>query len=110
MKMSIQNQHKEEYKETTVLVAEINGRIEAYTVAWLVGDELQVIDLAVDKAWRRHGLGKLLMERLIKMWYAWLHAASRNFSQLMLSEASAVKPAFKAVIPCYCVMSGRRWM
>ena len=72
MKTSIENQHKEEYKETTVLVAEINGRIEAYTVAWLVGDELQVIDLAVDRAWRRHGLGKLLMERLIKMWYAQL--------------------------------------
>ena len=68
MRMSIQNQHKEEYKETTVLVAVIEGRIQAYTVAWLVGDELQVIDLAVDRFWRRHGLGRLLMERLIKMW------------------------------------------
>ncbi|KAK9825611.1 hypothetical protein WJX74_010181 [Apatococcus lobatus] len=67
MRMSIENQHKEEYKETSVLVAEINGKIEAYTVAWLVGDELQVIDLAVDRAWRRQGLGKLLMERLVKM-------------------------------------------
>ncbi len=66
--MSIQNQHKQEYKETTVLVAEIKGRVQAYTVAWLVGDELQVIDLAVDKFWRRQGLARLLMDRLIKMW------------------------------------------
>ncbi|KAK9861882.1 hypothetical protein WJX84_000648 [Apatococcus fuscideae] len=67
MEMSIQNQHKEEWKETTVLVAVIEGCIQAYTVAWLVGDELQVIDLAVDRAWRRQGLGSLLMARLIKM-------------------------------------------
>ena len=70
MEMSIQNQHKEEWKETTVLVAVIEGCIQAYTVAWLVGDELQVIDLAVDRAWRRQGLGSLLMARLIKMWCA----------------------------------------
>ena len=53
-----------------MLVAEIDGRVQAYTVAWLVGDELQVIDLAVDKFWRRHGLGRLLMDRLINMWCA----------------------------------------
>ncbi len=48
------------------IVAETEGVIAGYAVAWLVADELQLISIAVNKTMRRTGIGKLLLNELIK--------------------------------------------
>jgi len=43
------------------LVAENDGTVVGFLMAWSVADELHVINLAVDEAWRRRGIGTRLL-------------------------------------------------
>lgn len=47
------------------LVAETDGTVVGFLMAWSVADELHIINLAVDEAWRRRGLGTRLLEAAI---------------------------------------------
>lgn len=43
------------------LVAELDGEVAGYLMAWRVHDELHVLNLAVDRRWRRRGIAEALM-------------------------------------------------
>jgi [ribosomal protein S18]-alanine N-acetyltransferase len=44
-----------------VLIAEINGRIYGFLVARVTGDEAEILNMAVDPAHRRKGIGSTLL-------------------------------------------------
>ncbi len=48
------------------IVAESGGVIAGYAVAWIVADEIQLNSIAVSKAFRRNGVGRQLLEKLVK--------------------------------------------
>jgi len=48
------------------LVARVSGNVSAFLCAYLVAGELMVNDLAVDPAFRRHGLARALLRHAIE--------------------------------------------
>ena len=48
-----------------VLVAEAAGRLVGFMIYWVVDLELHLLNLATAREWRRSGVGRLLIERLI---------------------------------------------
>lgn len=48
-------------------------RIVGYICFWLVSDEIQILNVAVHKAWRGQGIGKSLMRCALRQ--AWKHKA-----------------------------------
>jgi ribosomal-protein-alanine N-acetyltransferase len=40
--------------------------ISGYICCWLVADELQILNVTVDKKWRRHGIGKALLSHALE--------------------------------------------
>ncbi|MBW3552882.1 MAG: ribosomal protein S18-alanine N-acetyltransferase [Gemmatimonadetes bacterium] len=42
-------------------VAEVEGRVVGYTAVWVVLDQAELGDIAVDEAWRGKGIGQRLM-------------------------------------------------
>ena len=40
--------------------------VAAYIVYWIAADEMQILDLAVDERFRRHGLARLLIQSALK--------------------------------------------
>lgn len=50
---------------TIVLVATVDEIVRGYGVAWTLGDEGDIMHLAVAPAWRRHGLGRALLQALL---------------------------------------------
>ena len=48
------------------LVAERDGCIVGYAGAWIVLDEAHITNIAVAKAWRGHGIGRLLTAALMQ--------------------------------------------
>jgi ribosomal-protein-alanine N-acetyltransferase len=47
------------------LVAEIDGKVVGYILFWLLADEVDVHNLAVDSAFRRCGIGRALLRRVV---------------------------------------------
>ncbi len=45
-----------------------NGRAAAFCTIWVVVDEVHINNLAVDPAWRGHGLGQALLEFILRLW------------------------------------------
>lgn len=41
--------------------------VAAYIVYWIAADEMQILDLAVDERFRRHGLARLLIQSALKL-------------------------------------------
>lgn len=58
----------------------------AFALAWRAADERHLLDLAVDPAWRRRGLGRLLLAAVIE-------EARANGGRLVLLEARASNDA-----------------
>ena len=44
--------------------AEVPHTLLGYICWWLVGDEIQILNVAVREEWRRHGIGRALVELL----------------------------------------------
>jgi [ribosomal protein S18]-alanine N-acetyltransferase len=44
------------------------GRAAAFCTIWVVVDEVHINNLAVDPAWRGHGLGQALLEFILRLW------------------------------------------
>lgn len=61
------NQFAEELERnfSIFIVAESDGIVAGYAVAWIVADEIQLNSIAVKSAFRRMGAGKLLLDKLI---------------------------------------------
>jgi ribosomal-protein-alanine N-acetyltransferase len=47
-------------------VAMIDGRVVGYQVAWLVEDEVHLVNIAVHKQYQERGIGALLLRHLIE--------------------------------------------
>jgi ribosomal-protein-alanine N-acetyltransferase len=47
------------------LVAEVAGEVAGYLLAWRTPDQLHILNVAVDPARRRDGIGALLLQRAI---------------------------------------------
>lgn len=50
-----------ERSDTDVLAADSNGRVIGYVISWFVLDQGELGNVAVDEAWRRRGVGRLLI-------------------------------------------------
>jgi [ribosomal protein S18]-alanine N-acetyltransferase len=48
-----------------VLVAEQNGEVTGYLCCWRVVDELHILKVAVLSEYRRHGVGRILLEHAL---------------------------------------------
>lgn len=71
-----------------------NARPTAYAVAWLVGDEVQIVDLATDAAARRQGAATALLATIrtfaVENGFAslWLEVRASNAAALALYHAT----------------------
>jgi ribosomal-protein-alanine N-acetyltransferase len=45
-----------------------DGRAAAFCTVWVIVDEVHINNLAVDPAWRGHGLGQALLEFILRLW------------------------------------------
>lgn len=50
-----------------IFVAEQDGRVDGFIVTWVVADEAHILDLAVDPARRRGGIGEALTMAALEM-------------------------------------------
>lgn len=48
-------------------IAELDGRLAGYSVAWHIGDEAELANLAVEPDLRRRGIGALLLDDLLAL-------------------------------------------
>jgi len=55
-----------EKSESRILVATVEGRVVGYVCGWVMGEEMEVANLAVDPQWRGRGLGKGLLKALLE--------------------------------------------
>lgn len=69
------------------LVLELHGRVVAYGGMWLILDEAHVTNVAVDPAFRGHGLGDAMMRGLIAR--AVQHGARRMTLEVRRSNVVA---------------------
>lgn len=51
--------------QTLATVVERSGAVAGYCVAWMVGDEAELTNLAVEPGLRRTGLGRALLDQLL---------------------------------------------
>ena len=57
-KASIEVEFYKDY--ANIYVYEIDKKVAAYIITWLLGAEAELITIAVDEDWRRQGIGKAL--------------------------------------------------
>jgi [ribosomal protein S18]-alanine N-acetyltransferase len=84
---------KESYDEAhslgqIVLVAELNGQICGFLVARVIGDEAEILNTAVDSAYRREGVGSTLLTAAISS--AQAHHAKTIFLEVRESNYTAI--------------------
>lgn len=48
-----------------VLIAELQGQVIGYLCCWFVADEVQILNLAVHPGYRRHGVGRVLLQAVL---------------------------------------------
>jgi len=70
-------------------LAEIDGRIAGYILFWLMPDEVDIHNVAVHRDFRRRGLGRRLLERVV------LEARGRGSSRITLEVRKSNLPAQK---------------
>jgi ribosomal-protein-alanine N-acetyltransferase len=86
-------------------VAEADGRLVAYFVAWLVEDELHIGNIAVDPTHRRRGIGRALLSYCLTravergIVRATLEVRSSNLAAIELYEEGGFEPV--AIRRCY---------
>ncbi len=74
-------------RDADLWVAELDGALVGYAVLWYVGYEGELGNLAVDPAWRRHGLGRLLLDWALE--HARERAVEKVFLEVRVSNRSA---------------------
>lgn len=76
-----------------VLVAVERGELVGYGIAWIVLEEVHVVNLAVDPSWRRSGIGRRILAALLGAGaqrgaeVATLEVRSRNLAAQRLYES-----------------------
>jgi ribosomal-protein-alanine N-acetyltransferase len=71
-----------------VLVAEINNQIRGFLVARIAGDEAEILNAAVDAAYRRKGMGSALLSAVISV--AQAHNAKNLYLEVRASNRAAI--------------------
>ncbi|MEX0805890.1 MAG: ribosomal protein S18-alanine N-acetyltransferase [Candidatus Binatia bacterium] len=47
------------------VLAEVDGRVVGYVLFWLLSDEVDIHNIAVHPEFRRHGIGRCLLEQVV---------------------------------------------
>jgi [ribosomal protein S18]-alanine N-acetyltransferase len=47
------------------ILAEVDGRIVGYVLFWMLSEEVDIHNIAVHPSFRRHGIGRLLLEQVV---------------------------------------------
>jgi ribosomal-protein-alanine N-acetyltransferase len=71
------------------VLAEINGKIVGYVLFWLLPEEVDIHNIAVHTAFRRQGIGHVLLQQVAEQ------ARSRNSSRITLEVRVSNLPAQK---------------
>jgi ribosomal-protein-alanine N-acetyltransferase len=72
---------------------DVDGTLAAFAVTQVVLDEATLFNIAVDPAWQRRGLGRQLLEHLIReleardVFTLWLEVRASNFAAIALYES-----------------------
>jgi ribosomal-protein-alanine N-acetyltransferase len=48
------------------ILAEVDGRIVGYVLFWFLSEEVDIHNIAVHPDFRRHGIGRLLLEQVVE--------------------------------------------
>jgi len=86
----------------SLVAREGEGGIAGYGTVWLVADEAQLIDLAVDPLWRRQGIGLRLLRSLIHQ------SAAAGVARMHLEVGAVNGPALRLYESCGFIETGRR--
>ena len=70
------------------LVAGVAGELAGFAVARLITDEAEILNFAVKKAYRRRGIGRLLIEALLNQLRE--QGATKVFLEVRQSNAAAI--------------------
>lgn len=88
-KASIEVEFYKEYAD--IYVYEVDKKVVAYIITWLIGAEAELITIAVDEGWRRQGIGRALFANIRKLYgenVLWhLEAACENYSAIQMYKS-----------------------
>lgn len=84
------------------LVAEYQGQVAGYAGMWQIFDEGHITNIAVDPAFRRRGIGSLLLDDLIA------HARAQGIQALTLEVRVSNAPAISLYESKGFIAEGRR--
>ncbi|MET0500464.1 MAG: ribosomal protein S18-alanine N-acetyltransferase [Candidatus Binatia bacterium] len=71
------------------VLAEVNGKIVGYVLFWLLPEEVDIHNIAVQTEFRRQGIGHVLLQQVVAQ------ARSRNSSRITLEVRVSNLPAQK---------------
>ena len=71
------------------IVVEVGGQVAGYAGMWIIVDEAHIMNVAVAPAYRERGIGKALMQQVIKL--AAQHGADRMTLEVRRSNIPARK-------------------
>jgi ribosomal-protein-alanine N-acetyltransferase len=71
------------------VLAEVNGKIIGYVLFWLLPEEVDIHNIAVQTEFRRQGIGHVLLQQVVAQ------ARSRNSSRITLEVRVSNLPAQK---------------
>ena len=71
-----------------ILTAELNGQVCGFLVARIIGDEAEILNMAVDKLHRRHGIGSGLLTAAISA--AQVQNAQNIYLEVRESNSAAI--------------------
>jgi len=72
---------------SVAIIAEAEGSLAGYGVAWLVADEIHIANVAVHPDFRRRGLGRALVERLLESG----ESAKGAFLEVRIRNSDAIR-------------------
>ncbi len=65
-KVSIEAEFYKDY--ASIYVYEVDNTVKAYIITWLIGDEAELLTIAVDENLRNKGIGKTLIDYVMKLY------------------------------------------
>jgi ribosomal-protein-alanine N-acetyltransferase len=71
-----------------ILVAELNGQVSGFMIVRIIADEAEILNTAVDSAYRRQGIGTALLSAAVSSTHA--HNAESIYLEVRESNAAAI--------------------
>lgn len=85
-----------------IVATDVEGALLGYAVAWYVADEAEIANLAVSPDARRHGIGAVLLDRVLDI------AATFGARSVFLEVRESNEPAQKLYASRRFAVAGRR--